>query len=508
MQSKTKRILKLIAAGGLGALLLVLALRSAAVAVWATEADETNAPLALERSTVDIQAVSDWIPVVEDAYDGTYAATHEVPRAITAGGAPYRWGRVISAANPFSDTLWCAQGGQGSALDAGVDPYPPGVTTTVTYGPIDMRKVVTVALSFRHWISTADGDGLAWSVSAKGVPQNFVPVVPTLEGAWETTTLNSDFTAALAQLPGRQSAYLAFRFVSNGDGQVGPGVFMDDVQLWTRTYTRLHLPLLIRPEVREGYVEDFSDVHSGWPREWERKGDNVNIRGGYLLDRTRAQVWEELMASRDAGDMSPLELEAARTRFLAAEDEVYYAVLHDAWDRAFVSGPYQAEGDFDLEVRARYNYAQKWFDGNRYGVMLTQEKVNPEDPHSIHGYSFQVEINPKDDGDSFETAWWRFKEWYRTNWQGDDGGDEDRTMADDPSGAIRSALGDWNTLRIERRGKEFRLYINGTYVRTVSDDDNTGPLYVGLIGRHTGSGTTELSYDVLYEWDDLTVTLR
>jgi hypothetical protein len=118
-----------------------------------------------------------------------------------------------------------------------------------------------------------------------------------------------------------------------------------------------------------------------------------------------------------------------------------------------------------------------------------------------------VEIWPKSSG-GFDTAWWRFKEWYRTNWSGDDNGDEDRTIAEDPSVAIQSALGDWNTLRIERRGTDFYLYINGTYVRTVSDADNTGPLYVGLIGRHTGSGTTDLSYDVLYEWDDVNVTSR
>jgi hypothetical protein len=256
-------------------------------------------------------------------------------------------------------------------------------------------------------------------------------------------------------------------------------------------------------------LDDFSDVTSGWPREWERKGSNINIRGGYLLDRTRAQVWDELMAARDPSDsdLAPLDLEAAQARFLAEEDEVYYAVLHDAWDRAFISGPYKAEGDFDLTLRARYNYAAKSFDGNRYGVMLTKEKVNPEDPHSIHGYSFMVEILPSSSG-GFHTAWWRFKEWYRTNWSGDDNGDEDHTLADDPSGAIRSDLGDWNTLRIERRGKEFRLYINGSHVRTVSDDSNTGSYYVGLIGRHTGSESTELSYDILYEYDDVEVKLR
>jgi hypothetical protein len=418
------------------------------------------------------------------------------------------------------------QGWSGASLVAGTDVYTDGLNTTLTYGPFDLTNAVTVSLSFRHWISVRNGDVLEWGVSTSGIPDTYRTVTPDVPDSWETTTLNSENTAALAGLPGQRTVYVSFRFRSNEDGRVNKGVMLDDVKVWQRAnLTLLHMPVVWKkpptptitptptatptPTPVPGYRDDFDDVKSGWPREWERKGSNVNIRGGYMLDRTRAQVWDELVANRDPfeSDLAPLDLGAAEAHFLAEDDEVYYAVLHDAWDRAFISGPYKAEGDFDLVVKARYNYVQKWFDGNRYGVLLTKEKVNPEDPHSIHGYSFQVEILPKSDGSGFETPWWRFKEWYRTNWTGDDAGDEDRSMGDDPSGAIHSSLGSWNTLRIERRGTSFNLFINGSYMRTVSDDDNTGPLYIGFIGRHTGSGTTELSYDILYEWDYVDVKL-
>lgn len=524
--NKRKRLVAGIAVGGLGVLMLVVALRWATVSVWATQTDGAGAgPLPWARpAAAKAQAISDWLPIIEDRFDGTYGSTYSIPRVVGTTGAPYQWGRVTRSGTPFTDTLWCVQGWSGSSLVAGTDVYTDGVNTTITYGPLDLRDAITVSLSFRHWITVAEGDGLDWGVSTTGIPDAYQPVTPTAPGAWETTVLNSDDTDALAALPGETTVYLSFRFRSNEDGLVDKGVFLDDVKVWKRSDLKLlHMPLVWGPPPTPtvtptptptptpvmGYEDNFSDPTSGWPRDWERKHSNENMRGGYMVDRPRAQVWDELMASRAAqGDVAPLDVEAAEARFLGLQDDVYYAVIHDAWDVAYISGPYQAVGDFDLEVRGRYTYAQKWFPGNRYGVLLTKEKVNPEDPHTIHGYSFMVEINPKSDGQSFDMPWWRFKEWYRTNWVGDDAGDLDRTIADDPSNAIRSALDQWNTLRIERRGKEFHLYINGTWMRTVSDDDNTGPFYVGLIGRHTGSGATELSYDMLYEWDDVKVTLR
>ena len=48
---------------------------------------------------------------------------------------------MTGSANPFADTLWCVQGWLGASLVAGSDPYTDGLTTTLTYGPIDMVQV-------------------------------------------------------------------------------------------------------------------------------------------------------------------------------------------------------------------------------------------------------------------------------------------------------------------------------------------------------------------------------
>jgi len=513
----------------LGVLLTVAVLRPATVPIWATEAKAApEQPLTLPQPAADGEpSAAAWTPILEDAYDGTYETTYSIPRVIAATGLPFQWGRVTRQANAFYNTLWCVQGWSGGSLIAGRDNYGDGVDTTVTYGPIDLRNAKTVQLSFRHWISVAQGDGLSWAVSVASAPVNYTPVTPAVQGAWESTTLHSATTPALAALLGQDAVYLSFRFRSNSDGQVDKGVFLDDVKLWGNIYSWAYLPLAMKVKAM-GYSDDFSDINSGFPIQWEwiqKKPTEEIMWGGYMLARPAEQVWADLLADRTAEDMDPLlgdrwaldptglELQAERARFLAEDQEVYYTTINDDWDIAFIGGPFQADGDFDVEVRGRINYVAKWFQGNRYGILLTKEPVVPWDPHTIHGYSFQLEINPNSGGTTFDEPWWRFKEWYRTDWDGDDCSkspcDEERTAGDDPSWAIHSTLGKWNTLRIERRGKDFILYINGTYIRTLEDEENNvGPFYVGLIGQHMGSSLGEIAYDVQFEWDDLVVTLR
>jgi hypothetical protein len=507
MKLKIKRLVLSLVGGGLGVLLLVVGLRSATSLVLAddtgsagaSQADMTPIAAGLDAAP---QVVFDWRTVLLDVYDGTYADTYSIPRTIThAGAVPYQWGRTITGTQGFTDTLWCVQGGEGASLHAGVDAYPDGVNTTVTYGPIDLSFVDTAELQFSHWISVASGDGLQLGVSTDGASFSFLNILPGATGTWESTTLNTDVFAGLRPLLGQRTVYLAFRFTSNKDGQVGQGVFLDNVRLRTKTHVDVYLPLMFTP--LRIYQDNFSDPTSGWPREWERKKGGENNRGGYMVDRSRAQVLAELM--QNAGPQA-MDLEF-NAWFLGLDDDVYYSVVHDAWDQVFISGPYRAEGDFVFEAKGRYDYVQESYRGNRYGILVSREKVDPRDPHSVHGHCIYVEINPRSDG-GFDSAGWGVKEWYRTNWRGDDDGDEDDTVkGPGTDGSIKSKRGSWNQFRIERQGAKLRFWINDVYFGSV-DNTDTGPLYVGLFARHTGSGSTELSYDVLFEWDDVKVTPR
>ena len=516
MQLKTRQLVLSLVGGGLGVLLLVIVLRSATSLVLAddialaggSEADisQSKSDIPQDHAGLSIvpQVAFDWRTVLLDVYDGTYSDTYSIPRTIKhTGAAPYQWGRTITGTQGFTDTLWCVQGGEGAFLQAGIDTYTDSVDTTVTYGPIDLSHVFVAELQFSHWISVAAGDGLQLGISTDGVSFDFANILPGAPGIWESTTLNTDLVAALRPLLGQRTVYLAFRFTSNDDGQVGQGVFLDNVHLKTKTHVNLYLPLMFSP--LQVYEDDFSDPTSGWPREWEYENapgrPKGNNRGGYMADRSRAQVLDELM--ENAGPQATdLEFNAW---FLGLEDDVYYSVVHDAWDQVFISGPYQVEGDFVFEAKGRYDYVVKSFRGNRYGILVTREKVDPINPHTVHGHCIYVEINPRSDG-GFDTAGWGVKEWYRTNWRGDDDGDLDRTVkGPGTDGVIRSELGQWNQFRIEREGARLRFWINDKFFGSV-DNTDTGPLYVGLFARHTGSGATPLNYDVLFEWDDVKVT--
>ncbi len=271
-------------------------------------------------------------------------------------------------------------------------------------------------------------------------------------------------------------------------------LYLPVVSAWRPTY--LYLPFVSGQHPT--YVDDFSDPSSGWPT-WRKNTGSEKHRGGYMVELGRAQLMAELLGVQDPSTLDP--------EILAGHPEVFYSVVHDAWDEVFISGPFQVKGDFIYEVKGRYTYVQDWQKGNRYGILISKERVKPSDAHTVHGYTFHVEINPVDDGDSFDKAGWALKRWSRTDWDGEESGGDDNKTIKGPhtSSSIKSKLWDWNTLRLERRGTVLRLYVNGVYLGEEDDGTYTGPMYIGFWCRHTGSGSTELSYDVLFEWDDVYV---
>jgi len=261
------------------------------------------------------------------------------------------------------------------------------------------------------------------------------------------------------------------------------------------------LPIVGNDKVQV-YEDDFSDSSSGWPT-WEKRTSNENHRGGYLIDRDLQQFMAELV-----GD-DPEAMQAMDAGILAEEPEVYYSVVHDAWDRVFVSGPLRTQsGDFVYEFQARYTWtAGECFAGNEYGLLISQEQVNPADAHTIHGYVFSVEINPKVNCSGYNDAGWVLERWSRKNWSGQEpnGSDHDNIKGPHTTSVLDSAIGKWNTIKLSRSGSVLRVYINDRLIAETTDGTYTGPMYIGFYAEHTGSGATELSYDVMYEWDDVWV---
>lgn len=190
---------------GLGILLLVLVLCTSRSSVLADLPQQTDEPIA--------QAL---LPILlfQDRFDGS---TIGVTRTVDKEG-DYGWGRVIGG--DWANTFWCAQDGT-PALTAGNDPYTRNMSTTVTYGPINLQ-VTTATLEFTAWISVASGDGLEWGYSTDGIAFTYSPVSTATMGTWQTITVGLD------PLLGQNAAYLAFRFQSD-DAEEDLGVFLDNV---------------------------------------------------------------------------------------------------------------------------------------------------------------------------------------------------------------------------------------------------------------------------------------
>ena len=209
-QLKSGRMMVAFACAGLGVLLLVLMLHS------------TQSQVQAGAIQIPAQKSSGWITVLTDTFDGSAVG---VPRTIASNGG-YMWGRVITPSQDLTDTLWCVQGGLGASLRAGIDTYTDNMSTTVTYGPLNL-KARQAELAFSYWISTAAGDGLKWGYSTDGTVFTYTAVTPATMAEWHTMVLDHALDNAL----GSGTVYLRFLFYSDNDGQVSQGVFLDNVQI-------------------------------------------------------------------------------------------------------------------------------------------------------------------------------------------------------------------------------------------------------------------------------------
>lgn len=514
MRERMKRLLVPMIVSGFGILILVLFLRASTLQAGAVPADASALQLAPQPAAQTALAAGTWTPLLLDTFDGTSTA----PRQVThSGSANYEWGRVVASSYGFTNTMWSVGGAQGISLTAGLDPYTNGVTTTLTYGPFNMNDVVTAELQFSQWISVASGDGLEWGYATGGGPFVFNPVTPASMSTWYTTTLNSGTSEPLSSLLGHGGVYLAFRFHSNDDNQVALGVFLDNVQLRVQYDVTLYVPVAFRTDLR-GFSDDFSDVNSGWPT-WKKKTSNENHRGGYLVSLGRTGLMNELLqSSYPLATLQKVEQDESRIVYkvisadgakpafvevAAGEPEVFYSVVHDAWDKVFVSGPFRTQtGNFTYEVQARYSYVDgnRKDRGNAYGILISQVKVDPAAAHDVKGYSVYLEINPKLSG-GYNDAGWAIKRWSTVSSSSNVRGPHTTKL-------VNSELGAWNKIKLERIGSLIRVYVNDQLLAEGDDGTYTGPMYVGFYAHHTGSGATELSYDVLFEWDDVLVTPR
>ena len=467
MNDRVKHLLVSMIWGGIGVLLLVLLLRVDKL---------TAGTQVLARAGPSSQTALS--PVMRDTFDGTFTSTYHIQRQITATGE-YMWGRVLTSSQGFTDTLWCVGGGKGISLTAGIDTYTDGVETTLTYGPIDFRNVVTAELSFERWISVAGGDGLEWGYSTDGASFTFHDVLAAPVGEWQTVTLSSQGSGELAPLPGERRVYLAFRFQSDSDGQVDRGVFLDNVQLQAGYDVHLYLPLAINDWFAAyEYQDNFSDWDSGWPYGDRR---TVNPDGS---------VSEEFSYGyyRDVDDGS----------------RVYRIFVRDDGDHVFLTGPQSvyAMRNFRYEAslrRVRVDGKDPPVWGDEYGILISPVQIDPKHPSGGPVYTLQVRLYVTGSG----VQRWVVKRWtiegsFRRSGDELGQGQESTFLTQDNKV--------WNRFKIEREGDVLKFFISSEeksgqwkQVLTVTDDTLPDKMYIGFYAAHT----KEYSYNMEYQFDNV-----
>lgn len=218
------------------------------------------------------QAGADWQTAFHESFQDGIGVGWSTRDESDRDGGEYTWGATDAfVSSPPDRSAWCVGGGgDGGDLVAGTDTYPDNVDSWLIYGPIDLTGALAARLRFKWWLETGVGAGVLTSSPSTRVLEQ-VNVTPQ-EGDWfgwcilteegdlggarctyVSGSTGSWVRAALplddyvgGQMGLSESIWIAFRFLSDGDGISGWGAFVDDVVLEVRGPHLMYLPLLGR----------------------------------------------------------------------------------------------------------------------------------------------------------------------------------------------------------------------------------------------------------------------
>lgn len=206
-----------------------------------------------------------WQDLLNESFDTGIGASWTVTDTGTMDGGEYMWGITTFTYTSPITAVWAVGGGNnGGALTPGVDDYPRNVDSWLIYGPLDLSDVFQAELNFNFWLDVGKGDYFAWCVLtdiselSEGC-QGYR--ISGSAGSWLRGSLSLDEYAL-----SNTQIFIAFRFTSDGDDNVGKGVFIDDVIVRGNYGYHTFLPLVRRDPTPtpSAFLDDFSNPSSGW----------------------------------------------------------------------------------------------------------------------------------------------------------------------------------------------------------------------------------------------------
>jgi hypothetical protein len=231
-----------------------------------------------------------WQTVFSDSFDSGIGPGWIVTDTSTTDGGEYVWDAGSFEPGSPITAAWCVGGGaDGSSLTPGVDNYPANADAWLIRGPVELTRAWDAYVRFTWWMegngvgeagvldqetgiqmlesvdSAPDqGDWLGWCVltDTAALEDASCSYVKTGLGAWMYGAIPLQ-----AYLPVTEdvtnTVWIAFRFVSDGDDQVGKGAFVDDVALRVNRGYSAFLPLM-RVRTPEPTIEwDYPVITTG-----------------------------------------------------------------------------------------------------------------------------------------------------------------------------------------------------------------------------------------------------
>lgn len=322
-------------------------------------------PIAVRSGEMQQSLPEGWQDLLNETFETGIGPEWIVTDTSTTDGGEYMWG-VETYPGPTS-AVWAVGGGaDGGSLDPTTDQYPDNVDSWLIYGPLDLSRVFQADLYFDWWLDSASGDWFRWCALTDPSDLDNAcdgPGIAGPIGTWISGTLSLD-DYALTTTP----LYIAFNFTSNGDGQGGKGVFVDNVVVRGDYGYHVYLPLIRRDPTPTpvGYMDTFSG-----PTTWEvvaHTGDDgppgtdwfdVRNESGYLKMWVNDR-WEHIVASpRVVSTDSPFEIQA-NVYFYQRSWSSGYAFVFGSSDQQFngryyrILAVYTQDGQMNLQIKRMY----------------------------------------------------------------------------------------------------------------------------------------------------------
>jgi hypothetical protein len=465
-----------------------------------------------------------WETVIDEDFGGAFPGTSwTLIDASETDGGEYLWGRrtftqtgEVTYTTPIT-ALWSVGGGEdGLDLIAGTSTYVDNLDTWAIYGPIDMYRAFEAELQFDWWLDTAtstatqadvvhtleaqaapeSGDWLGWCVltDIEDLQDCQGTYVSGASSRWYSGTLSfKPYTMFPSQPTGNPSLWIAFHFVSDDDGQVGLGAFVDNVVLRVNRGFEAYLPMTRKdptptptltptptpsPTPSLDYFDDFSSASSGWTTHSASSGlttcDNAREHLDYKYNlyyqggRYKVNIPLDCRAAGDHGDtrhVYPVTFAPGVSRTLARTC-VQMGGIFETWDPywSFYGLVFAASEDKSIVYSLEVNNLGDW------AIIKRTDYKYPGPNHPWQNETREA-VQP-DTGYSGGQRW-----------------------------PAKTAFNQ-NVLRVDIGSNEVNFYINGTKMYTLRDPARVNQIRslrkVGLIGGDWEITPTQIGYDYFF----------